>query len=92
MHNTDTSRQCAICGHPLPEDHFYIEERWSKSEVESSHILPLRLSRSQIDDQGRYVFYFCRWRHLGDFLSECGLTSTQRRERDEHADSTYQKA
>jgi len=64
MHNTDTSRQCAICGHPLPEDHFYIEERWSKSEVESSHITPQRLSRSQIDDQGRYVFYFCRWRHL----------------------------
>lgn len=64
-----TTRQCALCGSEISDDGFCIEERWTTDEVESRSVTAFALERAQRDD-GTVTFYFCRWRHLGDFLSD----------------------
>ncbi len=72
-------KECAVCGQQIDENRFHVSEHWSKPEVEAHNIGQARLARADQDGNGNYVFYFCRWRHLGDFQSECGLESHVRR-------------
>ncbi len=67
------SRQCALCGYEDRKDHFLATERWTRQEVEASDIRREYLQRAEVDGEGNHIFYFCRWRHLGDFLSEASL-------------------
>lgn len=89
---TDNTRVCALCGQEFDTEHFHIAEHWTRDEVEARNIGSARLERADVDEGGNHTFYFCRWRHLGDFLSECGLESRVLREKEEltHRDSSSQ--
>ncbi len=66
-------RQCAVCGYEAGKDQFLVTERWSRQEVETGGIRREHLQRAEVDDAGEHTFYFCRWRHLGDFLAEANV-------------------
>ncbi len=70
---TGNDRQCAVCGHEDAKDQFLVTEHWSGPEVEASGIRREHMQRAEMDGEGGYIFYFCRWRHLGDFLAEASL-------------------
>ncbi len=80
---TTNIKHCAICGREVNADRFCITEQWSKEDAEALRIGEERLSRADVDEDGNYTFHFCRWRHLGDFLSECGMEARARNLRDE---------
>ena len=68
--DTGDVRQCAVCGLEAARDQFLVTERWTGAEVEAGGIREEYMQRAEADGEGGHVFYFCRWRHLGDFLAE----------------------
>ncbi len=72
------TRLCALCGQEVDESQFSVSEHWTKDEVASNNVGTQAMERADADDDGGYTFYFCRWRHLGDFLSDCEMESAQR--------------
>ncbi len=62
---------CALCGIELPSGRFQIAEEWTAAEVEAQNMRTAVLERADMDADGNYVFYFCQWRHMGLFESEC---------------------
>lgn len=62
---------CALCGVEIPDGGFCVAEDWTPEEVEANNMRPAVLARADRNAEGHYVFYFCQWRHLGLFQSEC---------------------
>ncbi|MEJ7653245.1 MAG: hypothetical protein WKH64_07820 [Chloroflexia bacterium] len=76
-------KKCAMCGQEVNIERFCITERWTPKDVDEYRTLTDRLAHGEEDEEGGYVFYFCRWRHLGDFMSEAGMELQARNLRDE---------
>ena len=69
---TITLRACALCGDELPLEQFQIIERWTPDEISVRSIRDMYIERAEVDGDGTHTFYFCRWRHLGQFEGEIG--------------------
>ncbi len=78
MGNSESMKSCALCGQVVDTSRFCITETWTGEEVASKTLAQAALDRAEVDGEGSYTFYFCRWRHIGDFLSSCGMASEAR--------------
>lgn len=68
----ETLKPCALCGDELPAEQFQIIEHLTAEEMAGYNLRETTLARADLDADGNYTFYFCRWRHLGMFEGETG--------------------
>ncbi|MDP9381129.1 MAG: hypothetical protein M3Q29_13465 [Chloroflexota bacterium] len=80
--NSGNIKTCALCGQSVDTERFCITEQWTSEEVVSHGVGQMYVERADYDGDSTYTFYFCRWRHLGDFMSSCGMESKTRSVRD----------